>query len=161
MKQGYLASRYSRREELCGYKDQLEERGYSIPARWLLGEHQVHGLEASKAIEDDGPIPADLAVLFASDDVEDIRASDFLIAFTEPPRTGATRGGRHVELGLALERRNLAQVVNASFNAGWVVPKVFIVGPLENVFCALDEIEGRFSTFDKFIDALDKEYISL
>lgn len=37
----YLASRYSRREELCGYRSQLQAIGYDVQARWLNGEHQL------------------------------------------------------------------------------------------------------------------------
>lgn len=49
----YLAARYGRREELCRYKSDLEAAGYQVPARWLLGEHHVHGLEAARAVEAD------------------------------------------------------------------------------------------------------------
>lgn len=37
----YLAARYSRREELCGYRSELEARGHRVQARWLNGEHQL------------------------------------------------------------------------------------------------------------------------
>ena len=65
----YLAARYGRREELCAYKCDLEKRGYEMPTCWLKGEHQVHGLEAARAVEQDGPVPVREARLFASDDV--------------------------------------------------------------------------------------------
>lgn len=37
----YLAARYSRRLELCGYRAQLAEHGIEVPARWLNGSHQL------------------------------------------------------------------------------------------------------------------------
>ena len=151
-----MASRYSRRLELCEYRTELEYRGHSIPARWLLGEHQVHGLEASRSIEagESGPIPADKAVLFANDDVEDVLQSSFMLNFTEEPRTPlASRGGRHVEAGIFLGLKYAAQLVTPR--------QLFIIGPIENVFHALPEVDGRFDTFQQFIDALDKEYITL
>ena len=37
----YLASRYSRREELCRYRSELEDQGHTVQARWLNGEHQL------------------------------------------------------------------------------------------------------------------------
>lgn len=141
----YLAARYSRREELCEYKPALEARGHLVPARWLLGEHQVHGVEAARAVQGDGPFPADQAVRFAEDDMEDLLAADVLVAFRETPRHVATRGGRHVEFGVALGLRR----------AGLGRPAIFVVGPLENVFHALPEVDGRFDTWAGFLAALD------
>ena len=147
----YLAARYSRREELCEYKAALEARGHLVPARWLLGEHQVHGVEAARAFECDGPVPADQAVLFAEDDMEDLLGADVLVAFSETPRHGATRGGRHVELGVALGLRR----------AGVGRPAIFVVGPLENVFHALPEVDGRFDAWAGFLAALDAERVGV
>jgi len=101
----HLAARYSRREELCGYKADLEARGHRVPARWLLGEHQIHGLEAARAVENDGPVHVAQAALFAEDDIEDLFGADMIVNFTEMPRHGATRGGRHVDYGVALGLR--------------------------------------------------------
>lgn len=141
----YLAARYGRREELCGYKADLETRGHTVPARWLLGEHQVHGLEAAWAVEADGPVPADQAVLFAEDDIEDLLASDVVVNFTEPPRTTSSRGGRHVEYGIALGLRR----------TGAGTHQLFLVGQLENVFHALPEVDGRFDDWEGFLAHLD------
>ncbi len=143
----YFAARYSRREELCAYKDELERWGHRVPARWLLGEHQVHGLEAARAVEATGAVPAKQARLFATDDVEDVLAADVIVSFTEAPRTSATRGGRHVELGIGLGLRRARRDLAA--------PSLIIVGPLENVFHALPEIDGVFDTWDAFQEAFD------
>jgi hypothetical protein len=143
----YLAGRYSRREELCGYRSDLEARGHSVPARWLHGEHQVHGLEAAKAVERNGPVPVDEAVLFATDDVEDLLNSDVVVSFTERPRSDASRGGRHVEFGIALGLRR----------SGDQVRRLFVVGPLENVFHALPEVDGAFDTWEGFLAHLDAQ----
>ncbi|MHB1762642.1 MAG: hypothetical protein ACYCS4_07885 [Acidimicrobiales bacterium] len=140
----YLAARYSRREELCRYKTDLEAAGYQVPARWLLGEHQVHGLEAARAVEADGPVPAEQAVLFAEDDIEDLLGADIIVNFTEAPRSGATRGGRHVELGVALGLKRV----------GAGRHDIYVVGPLENVFHALPEIDGRFDTWEQCLEHL-------
>src|SRR5215468_1718477 len=85
----YLAARFRRRKELCGYADELRALGHSITSRWLTGAHR------------------DLAVAnlarYGEEDAEDIRAADCLIAFTEPATSAiASKGGAHVELGLAL-----------------------------------------------------------
>jgi hypothetical protein len=141
----YFAARYSRREELCAYRDALVARGHRVPARWLLGGHQVHGLEAARAVESSGPVPTEQARLFATDDVEDVLAADVIVSFTEPPRAAATRGGRHVELGIGLGLRR----------AGRDTPRLVLVGPLENVFHALPEIDATFDTWADFLIAFD------
>ena len=143
----YLAARYSRREELCAYRADLEARGHLVPARWLLGEHQVHGLEAARDVEADGPVPADQARRFATDDIEDLLASDVLVAFTEEPRTPlASRGGRHTEYGIALGLRR----------TGALNRRLFVVGPIENVFYALPEVDGRFDDWAGFLAFVDQ-----
>ena len=62
---------------------------------------------------------------FATDDLEDVLAAEVLMAFTEEPRSGNSRGGRHVELGIAL---------------GTGRHRIVIVGPRENVFCWLPQV---------------------
>ena len=126
----YLAARYGRREELLGYKAELEAEGHSVPARWLLGEHQANdgALEVEAATES---IPS-IARAFAEDDIADLKAADLLIAFSEVPRgTHGSRGGRHVELGLAL---------------AWGKP-IIVIGPAENVFHTLPQIQ-RWPTWE-------------
>ena len=39
---------------------------------------------------------------FALEDYADVSAADIVVSFTEAPGSGAARGGRHVEFGLAL-----------------------------------------------------------
>lgn len=112
----YLAARYSRREELCGYRQTLRELGFTVTSRWLNGAHQVddNGLSAEAD-------PTD-RMRFAREDYEDLKAADLVVAFTETPRGTNSRGGRHVELGIAI---------------GLGTP-ILIVGPRENVFCCLE-----------------------
>lgn len=112
----YLASRYSRREEMLGVRDVLEALGHNVTSRWLDGSHQGD--------------PDDTVAMhaFAREDFLDIARSDVLIAFTETPREPSTnRGGRHVELGiaLALGRNPLGTIV---------------CGPVENAFCMLADV---------------------
>lgn len=130
----YLASRYSRREELCRYRDQLTALGHVVTSRWLDGQHQISdsgvpiGDHGERLVEgDDGsetPAAAALRSQFAQEDVQDVSDCELLVAFTEPPRTSASRGGRHVELGLALG----------------LGKRVIVVGFRENLFCWLPEV---------------------
>lgn len=126
----YLAARYSRREELCGYRTQLEACGHTVTSRWLNGNHQIddRGLSVeAKANERER---------FACEDRDDVYAANVLIAFTEEPRSSNSRGGRHVELGMAIGSRKMA---------------VLVVGPRENVFCCLPEV----TVFPAFGEALN------
>src|SRR5690348_13792693 len=105
----YLASRYSRRLELCEYRSQLQALGHVIPARWLNGGHQLDN--GGNPISEDGEAlveigrdfqAAELRQKFARDDWEDVTSAELVISFTEAPRSGHSRGGRHVEFGIAL-----------------------------------------------------------
>jgi nucleoside 2-deoxyribosyltransferase len=121
----YLASRYSRREELCKYRDELVAMGHVVTSRWLNGNHQIddQGLSVEAKAEE--------RQRFALEDFTDVIQADALIAFTEPPRATNSRGGRHVEFGIALGR---------------MMP-VYVVGPRENVFHCLNDVR-QFETFD-------------
>lgn len=140
----YLAARYSRRLELCGYRAQLAARGIGVTSRWLDGGHQI-GTDGQPLTEEGerrfeaGDASADeLRVKFANDDLEDVLAARLLVAFTETPRTATSRGGRHVELGIAL---------------GASIP-IAVVGPRENIFCWLPQIR-HFSSWAAFLASCD------
>lgn len=119
----YLAARYSRRTEMLEHREALNALGYIVTSRWIEGLHVLspdgaaneHGDQGAGAIE---------RGQFATVDLDDVTQADTLIAFTEEPRT-ASRGGRHVELGIAIGHGK----------------RVIVVGPRENVFCCLPEIE--------------------
>ena len=137
----YLAARYSRREELCGYRAQLQKLGHDVPARWLNGGHQINTegqplKESGEQLVEDGAadVAAELRQKFAIDDFDDVKACDLLVAFTEIPRTSTSRGGLHVELGLAL---------------GMGKP-VVIIGPRENIFCWLPTVP-QFNSLEEFL----------
>ena len=133
----YLAARYSRREELAAYRDQLNRLGYLVQARWLDGGHQISdagapiGESGEALVEgDDGGTSLEAAVLrekFAQDDLEDVSTAEIVISFTEPPRSKANRGGRHVEFGIALARG----------------VRVIVVGYRENIFHWLPRVKFR------------------
>ena len=134
--QVYLAARYSRRIELCRYREQLQAIGFKVQARWLDGKHQIDNLgkpigdTGEALVENDGDASTDvknaaLRAKFARDDFEDVMAADIVINFTEPPRSNHSRGGRHVELGIALANR----------------ASIIVVGHRENIFHWLPGID--------------------
>jgi hypothetical protein len=116
----YLASRYTRRAEMLEYAEELEALGHEVVSRWILGEHDS---------EEATPTDAQQAS-WAGEDFGDIYLSDALIAFTETPDIGYSRGGRMVELGIALGLHRL----------------VYLVGPAENCFCHLPQVQ-RYSSW--------------
>jgi len=130
MRRFYLAARYSRREELLGVREFIEAIGGDVTSRWLRGNHYTD--DEGTPVDEDGHAltnePATAASMrerFAAENLLDIRMCDTIVVFTESPRSTRTRGGRHVELGIAL-----------GFNK-----HIMVVGPRENIFCWLPEIE--------------------
>ncbi len=130
----YLASRYSRRTELCGYRKQLEDAGYRVTARWLDGNHQIddQGLSAEAKAEE--------RTRFACEDWADLLTADICISFTETPRGTNSRGGRHVEFGAAL-----AHGIRS-----------IVVGYRENVFYCLPLVEF-YPTWEECLHVLSQE----
>jgi hypothetical protein len=131
----YLAARFSRRDELCGYMDTLEQRGFHVTSRWLT-QHQALDLSDKRAVYTNQD-----RTQFAIHDYEDVQRAQRLIAFTEDPNdkiaVNGRRGGRHVELGLAL---------------AWA-KHIYVVGYRENVFCSLPQVMF-YETFDRLLETL-------
>ena len=112
----YLASSYSRRVEMQGHAEVLRAFGHEITSRWIDGSHELGDVATDE----------DRARL-AEEDREDVFAADVLLSFTAGPHAaGKGRGGRHVELGMALSLRCIRKVV---------------IGCRENVFHYLPEVE--------------------
>lgn len=114
----YLAARYSRHPEMRAYRDDLEDLGHTVTSRWINGHHQM-----AEATMFTAGAPEEVN-RFALEDLEDLRAADLVINFTEVPRSGNNRGGRHVEFGMA-----------HALGLGLI-----IVGHRENVFHYLPEV---------------------
>jgi hypothetical protein len=113
MKSVYFAARYSRRDELNGYRAELEALGLDVTSRWLATEPR----ERFAYSEDDW---RELGAV----DQEDVLAADALVCFTEGQGDGGS-GGRHVELGMALALGR----------------RVIVVGRREHIFHHLPEVE--------------------
>lgn len=116
VKKIYLAGSYTRREELSAYRHQLGALGFIVTSRWLDGTHEIaaDGLTNDEGTEDD-------RCRFATEDIADLQKADIVISFTEPANSPASRGGRHVEFGMAIALGKAC----------------FTVGPQENVFHCL------------------------
>ena len=107
----YLAGRYSRREELAGYAEELDRAGFSVRCSWLSGDH-------------DNTPDAHCAEI----DWSEVSSADVVISFTEPPgpAQGRGRGGRHVEFGAALAMRKVCIVVGHRGNVFHYLPEIEI-----------------------------------
>jgi hypothetical protein len=128
----YLAARYSRHDEMKEIGDTLTMLGHTVTSRWIQGHHQLDGERHDEAHK------------FAREDLEDVLEADWLISFTEEisdvPVKRPSKGGRHVEFGVALI-------------AGL---RMILVGPREHVFHYLDGVE-QYDDLPSLLDALAKE----
>jgi hypothetical protein len=121
----YLAARYSRHPEMQAVAHTLQADGHTITSRWIWGEHQA--LDATLLHPD---VRSD-AQRFAEEDLADLEAAECFIGFSEALRT-ASRGGRCVELGMALmlKRHRMGRM-----------RRICVVGGLEHVFHTLPGVE--------------------
>ncbi len=131
--QVYLAARFSRQSELRGYVSDLENCGFGVTSRWVKTDsHRVDEYQAEA--------DPDFARRLAEEDYLDVLCADIVVIFGEEPRT-ATRGGKHVEFGLALARDK----------------HIFLVGPRENVFYYLPEVEC-YETWDECFEVICRRF---
>ena len=117
----YLAARFSRREEMRRYAGELAELGHEVTARWVVGPPQAshHPDQVSghsQAYEERVSV----------EDLKDVADATCIVCFSEQPRSTNTRGGRHVEFGLAVAGEK----------------RIILVGPRENVFHFLPQVEN-------------------
>ncbi len=139
----YLASRYSRRQEMVGYADELRALGHIITSRWITGKH-----ETLPGIDEDATEEEKCA--WATEDVGDVFASTALISFTENGRNvRAGRGGRHVEFGIAIG-------FNEATHPSAQNIRLIVVGPREHIFHCLEEVE-QYTTWGELIAQLEEE----
>ncbi len=126
----YLASRYGRRDELIGHRNELTRLGYHITSRWLKGPA---GVEENATVADKHG--------WAREAWEDLQEASIFLTFTEPPESTAARGGRHLEFGAALAYEK----------------RCMVVGPRENIFHCLPQVEV-FETWEKCVDLLKRTW---
>ena len=117
----YIAATYERRLEMQEYRDELLALGYSVTSRWLEGTHDKEPWE-----------------ICALHDYHDVQDAYYVVTFTAPAGT-YSRGGRHVEVGLAI---------------AWD-KQVLLVGQRENVFHSLPHVT-QCDTWNDCLRALEE-----
>lgn len=122
----YLSGRFLLAEDLQRARMGLVAAGLECTARWLDGD--LGGARVMAAI-----------------DFDDVKRSHALVAWADPavefsPYPFAARGGRHVEVGLAM---------------AWGIP-VYVVGPRENVFHHLTPERATILHFDTWAEVLER-----
>ena len=127
----YLAARYSRRDQLLAVRDELARMGHTVTSRWLDTDWGRRPGESSAA-------PPEYRAKHAVIDLEDVRAADVVVSFTEAPGDGS-RGGRHVEFGYALAFNKRMIVVGHRENLFHEHPSVEFFASQEDMLRALDD----------------------
>lgn len=127
----YLAARYSRCPEMREAAKLLSDAGHTIVSRWINGGHEIskEGSAQAHFLE---------RRIFALDDYADLTSCDCCINFTEEPRTTLTRGGRHVEFGIALALDKVCIVVGPAENVFHCLPRVIILDSAEEILSTLE-----------------------
>ena len=120
----YLAASYARRSEMVARAADLVALGHTVTSSWITGKHELQSQHGARA---DEVADASEQARWAREDIDDLEASEAIIAFTQAYGAvgGRNRGGRHVELGIAIG----------------LGLQVFVVGPRENVFYHLPEVQ--------------------
>lgn len=109
----YLAARYQEHPTMRQWRDLLAGHGIAVTSRWIEGQHEITADADSDAQR----------ARFALEDLQDVRAASWLVMYSPRDHFRTGRGGRHVEVGVALALR---------------IP-IILVGERENVFHYLIE----------------------
>jgi hypothetical protein len=127
----YIASRYSRRNEMRLVAQRLIAKGLIVTSRWLSEDKPLQTQMGDDSDE--------FYIETAKIDLEDIDAASHVLFFSEDPLIGTPRGGRHVEYGYALAKRK----------------QIRVIGPKENVFHYGSDLLKHYETLDAYIGVDD------
>lgn len=122
----YIASRYSRRDEMREVAKRLEEYGVVVTSSWLKEDFPLN-------VKMDDITPSDHRKI-ATVDLADIIRADGMLFFAEDQHNQPPRGGRHVEFGYALAQGLQMYVVGDHENIFHYLPNVLVFPTLEVFF---------------------------
>lgn len=124
----YLASRYSRRDEMARFAQYLRRSGVIVTSRWI-----DERLALDPTLNDCTP---EHNLRVARIDLDDIDEADVVIFHSADPLVGTPRGGRHVEFGYAMG----------------VGKRLVVIGGRENIFHFLPAVQ-HYATITEFLNA--------
>lgn len=127
----YLASRFSRKDEIENYAELLRADGHEVTSRWHTPGHQLGPAANATEFQQRG-----------TEDLEDVRRADAIIVHTGDvdPVTGAsTRGGYHTEVGIALGLGKPIALAGEKLNVFHYIPGVVQYESFFHVWEAIDE----------------------
>lgn len=108
-KKFYLCGRYGRKEELQECAIELRNMGHIVVSSWVDFDDNLNECNLSDKEK------CEIAMI----DIEDLESADILVVFSEEENsTQKGRGGRHVEMGMAIALRK----------------DIDVIGPKENIF---------------------------
>lgn len=150
----YLASAWSRKEEMQGIANQLTAMGHEITSRWLFNEKDQSTLvplsKDAVASQFESVAREALHQEHALHDVEDVLRADCLIRFSDADEMAfplvaskLCSGARHFEMGLAYLWGKLAEFYANEMPNSEIIVKpniIFVVGGKQNIFDRLPEI---------------------
>lgn len=131
----YLASRYSRHEEMRGVRDRLATRGHSVTSRWIDLHNYTAPTSASPDILNNDPLSV---AKYAIHDYADIVLAEAVISFTGH----GGKGGRHVEFGIGLALGKTSVIVGPRENVFHALSGVYVFPDVQALMDNLKEVEG-------------------
>jgi nucleoside 2-deoxyribosyltransferase len=112
----YLAAPYQSKDQINIYAAELRAGSITVTSSWLDEPHSPTTSHHE--------LTHDENQRYALQDVKDVQAADVLVFFTDPTKS-IVRAGRHVEFGIAVQRRIPIYVVGAEYeNIFHHLPKV-------------------------------------
>lgn len=121
----YLAAGFSKKEIIADRTRELRELGVEVTSTWPW--------ETASAASNLGDVSNEYSKENAFRDIQEIREADTLILFTQDPTIPFVRGGRMHEAGYA---HGLGH-------------RIIVVGPRENIFHYLENVEV-YSDWENF-----------
>lgn len=123
----YVSGAYARKDELKEFALHLEALGIEITSHWLDEKYAP-----STRLDE---VPVEELEHMCDTDVDEVIESDFMVFFSES--VTQPRGGRHVEMGMALILHH----------------PVFVIGPKENIFHHHSNVV-HFDSKEKFLNVV-------
>lgn len=132
----YLASPYSQKEQMKIYAAELRAGDVICTASWLDEPHSPATQLSEVSPEDNKK--------YAIQDIKDVQAADILVFFADSTKT-IVRAGRHVEFGIAVQRRIPIYVIGGYENIFHFLPRVIHFTKWELVRDMLIALQGHES----------------